>query len=429
VEIGPQEIPADGQPYDSKRLWRYPLPAGVSAKHIRLVFPEGGQPKARFPGYLCLGEVELDTQEPLPAAKEQSPRGAAQQPEPWIICAPVPRGPTSLGLVVDAPPYAVYTAPIFRRGSTAYFAAFVFAPGERTVQVQIASENAKVWVNGRKLLSFYLPGYLEDRTGWAHRREVRLQEGWNEVLLKLTRPERHWSFYFRVVDAHGQAMRDLVVSTNKRGPSALTPPPLRGARWYRALVPPGTVGLQIPKASGPVKVYLNGRPQPAEEGIVRLPDLNAANSKVVAIEMAGQEEVRDYLRFVSGPVRYRLGCWTPTALAHYSGAASYEKEFSLRPEHQGKRLFLDLGEVGVTAEVWLNGKRVGERAWKPFRLDITEAVQPGANRLKIVVRNTEANARAVENYRSLLNKIDLNGLHGPVRILPYLTLSMKLQEN
>ena len=114
-------------------------------------------------------------------------------------------------------------------------------------------------------------------------------------------------------------------------------------------------------------------------------------------------------------------------MANYSGAASYEKDFSLPPQYQGKRLLLDLGEVGVTAEVWVNGKRIGERAWKPFRLDITEAVQSGANHLRIVVRNTEANARAVEGHRPLLKNITLNGLHGPVKVMPYVELSLPLK--
>ena len=428
LEIGPKEIPADGQPYDAKHRQRYPLPAGISAKHIRLAFPEGGQAKARFPGYLCLGEVEIETLESLPAAKEEAPKDAAEQPAPWVIYAPIPRGPSSFGQVNDVAPHATYVAPIFRRGTAAYFATFVFSPGERTVQVQIASENARVWVNGQQLVSFCLPGYLEDRAGWAHKREVRLQKGWNEILLKLVRP-RHPSFYFRLVGTDGQPMHDLVASTSKTDSSAPAPPPARGFRWYRAMIPPGTIALRIPKTRARVTVYVAGQPQSVANGLVRFPELDATKNNLLALRVANQEEIGNYLQLVSGPVSYRLGCWTPTALANYSGPASYEKDFSLPPEYQGKRLLLDLGEVGVTAEVWVNGKRIGERAWKPFRLDITDAVRPGANRLKIVVRNTEANARAVENHRPLLKNIKLNGLHGPVRILPYLELCMKLQES
>ena len=433
LEIGPQEIPADGQPYQSGKRWRYPLPAGVSAQHVRLTFPEGSQPKARFPGYLCLGEVEVETAGPLPAAKEESPQDVAAEPAPWVVYTPIPRGPTSFGLP-DVFSYATYVTPIFGRGSAAYFGTFVFSPSDRTVQLQIASENAKVWVNGQKVLSFYLPGYVEDRAGWAQKRDVRLQKGWNEILLKLARPA-HPSFYFRLVGADGQPMGDVVVSTRKSLPSpasvrweTLRPsPPLAGGfRWYRAAIPPGTVACKVPRATSPWTVYVNGRPRPAENGLVRFPDLDAAKNNLLALKINAGEELSDYLQFVSGPTRYRLGCWTPTGLANYSGAASYEKDFSLPPEFRGKRIFLDCGEVGVTAEVWLNGKRVGERAWKPFRLQITEAVRPGSNHLKIVVRNTEANARAVEGYRPLLKNIHLNGLHGPVRIVPYVDLSMPL---
>ncbi len=223
LEIGPQELPADGQPYDAKHRWRYPLPAGVSAKYIRLAFPEGSQPKARFPGYLCLGEVEIETLESLPAAKEESPQAPAGQPAPWVIYAPVPRGPSSMGLVGNVFSYATYVAPIFGRGSAAYFATFVFSPDERTVRVQIASENAKVWVNGQSLVSFHLPGYVENRAGWAHTREVRLQKGWNEILLKLIRPSRP-SFYFRLVGADGRPIRDLIVSAAKTDSPPTTPP-------------------------------------------------------------------------------------------------------------------------------------------------------------------------------------------------------------
>jgi hypothetical protein len=426
LEIGPPEIPADGQPYDAKQRWRYPLPASASAKHVRLTFPEGGQPKARFPGYLCLGEVEIETREPLPAAEEGAPEEAAEQPLPWVIYAPAPRGPSRFGLVNDVFAYATYVAPIFSQGRAAYFATFVYSPDERTVQVQIASENARVWVNGRQLLSFCLPGYLEDRAGWAHKRDVSLHEGWNEILLKLTRP-RHPSFYFRLASPDGRPMRDLVVSTSKSDASPPTSPPLPGFRWYRAMIPPGTIALKVPKTRAPVTVYVAGQPQPVENGLVQFPKLDATQDNLLALQVANQEEIGDYLQMVSGPVRYRLGCWTTTALANYSGAARYEKDFSLTPQYRGKRLMLDLGEVGVTAEVWVNGKRIGERAWTPFRLDITDAVRPGANHLKVVVRNTEANARAVESHRPLLKNINLNGLHGPVRILPYVELSLPLK--
>ena len=132
---------------------------------------------------------------------------------------------------------------------------------------------------------------------------------------------------------------------------------------------------------------------------------------------------------MTGYSLYRVGSWTNTGLANYSGSASYEKDFELPPEFKGKRIYLDCGEVGVTAEVWVNEQRVGERVWKPFRFDITREARIGTNRLRIEVSNTEANARAVANHRQLLDNIELNGLLGPVRILPYVELSIKVKQN
>jgi len=57
--IAPHEIPRDGQPYPSDREWRYALAAPAPARHVRLLFPDGGQPAAKYPGYLCLGEVDV----------------------------------------------------------------------------------------------------------------------------------------------------------------------------------------------------------------------------------------------------------------------------------------------------------------------------------------------------------------------------------
>jgi hypothetical protein len=51
------------------------------------------------------------------------------------------------------------------------------------------------------------------------------------------------------------------------------------------------------------------------------------------------------------------------------------------------RIFLDLGEVEVIAEVKLNGKDLGT-LWKyPYRVDITDALRDGENKLEVRVTN------------------------------------------
>ena len=88
----------------------------------------------------------------------------------------------------------------------------------------------------------------------------------------------------------------------------------------------------------------------------------------------------------------RLISWTArleAGIKYFSGAATYFKTFRLPPRMPSgrRRLFLDLGRVEVMARVKLNGKDLG-LLWKPpFRLDITDAVSSGENKLEVRVIN------------------------------------------
>jgi hypothetical protein len=99
-----------------------------------------------------------------------------------------------------------------------------------------------------------------------------------------------------------------------------------------------------------------------------------------------------------------LTSWTEDSdegVRYFSGVASYHNEFTLAPGGvtTGKRWYLDLGHVRFVAEVYVNGRSVGI-LWKPpFRVDITDAVRPGANELAVEVANTWSN-RLVGDARS-----------------------------
>jgi hypothetical protein len=118
----------------------------------------------------------------------------------------------------------------------------------------------------------------------------------------------------------------------------------------------------------------------------------------------------------------------------YSGTATYLKTFDL-PEsaisHQPSAILLDLGNVRELAEVRVNGQSLGVVWAPPFRVDITDAVKPGANRLEIEVVNfwpnriigdaslppdqrlTKTNIRKLTSGTPLME----SGLLGPVRLL------------
>ena len=78
---------------------------------------------------------------------------------------------------------------------------------------------------------------------------------------------------------------------------------------------------------------------------------------------------------------------------YFSGTASYTKTLTaprgwFRP---GAATILDLGRVGDIAEISMNGRALGQ-LWKaPYRIDISSAIRPGANRLEIKVTNEWTN--------------------------------------
>jgi hypothetical protein len=88
----------------------------------------------------------------------------------------------------------------------------------------------------------------------------------------------------------------------------------------------------------------------------------------------------------------RLISWTDhpnPGVKYFSGTATYHKQFQLPAglAGKGRGLYLDLGRVAVIAEVKLNGHDLGI-LWKPpFRVDVTEVLQTGANDLTVKVVN------------------------------------------
>lgn len=80
---------------------------------------------------------------------------------------------------------------------------------------------------------------------------------------------------------------------------------------------------------------------------------------------------------------------TDDGVKYFSGTATYEKEIEIPAERLagGREVWLDLGLVKNFAEVSLNGKSFGV-LWKPpFRVNVTSAAKPGANKLLVKVTN------------------------------------------
>jgi hypothetical protein len=133
---------------------------------------------------------------------------------------------------------------------------------------------------------------------------------------------------------------------------------------------------------------------------------------------------------VKGP-----GSWTASSapgVRYFSGTATYgiawTPDASLRTP--GARMMLDLGEVRELADVRVNGKSLGTLWTPPYRVDVTEALVAGPNRIELAVTNLWVN-RLIGDAQPDAEKVTFtvsppylptaplrpSGLIGPVRVI------------
>ncbi|MBP5620618.1 MAG: hypothetical protein J6X44_01255, partial [Thermoguttaceae bacterium] len=93
------------------------------------------------------------------------------------------------------------------------------------------------------------------------------------------------------------------------------------------------------------------------------------------------------IRLVCGEGVATLGDWNSRGvLTNYSGGAQYTKTFVWDGEsRKSGRVALDLGNVGVSCRVFLNGKPIGELSTPPWKLDVTDKLVSGENKLEVFV--------------------------------------------
>jgi hypothetical protein len=151
----------------------------------------------------------------------------------------------------------------------------------------------------------------------------------------------------------------------------------------------------VPMTFAPYQSFFVIFRRPATEPKVKRPNFPVVSASV---ELKGPWAVHFDPKW-GGPesvVFENLDDWTKRqedGIKYYSGTATYRKTFDLPPtlKKSRHRILLDLGEMKNLAEVRLNGKALGVLWTKPFRLDITEALQASANLLEIDVVNLWAN--------------------------------------
>ena len=119
-------------------------------------------------------------------------------------------------------------------------------------------------------------------------------------------------------------------------------------------------------------------------------------------------------------------------IRYFSGEAVYSTNFVL-DKVPAKALYIDLGKVMVMAKVKLNGQYVGGVWTTPYRLNVTDYLRKGENRLEITVVNNWQNRligdqHLPENERPTWTPVNpwkadsplqSSGLLGPVEIQAY----------
>lgn len=104
---------------------------------------------------------------------------------------------------------------------------------------------------------------------------------------------------------------------------------------------------------------------------------------------------------------------SPEGNTRFCGTVRYET--ALPVEKPNGRLLLDLGVVGDTAQVWVNGINCGARIQAPYRFDISQAVKPGENSLVIQVVNNRGYLE--RDSCSQFLAFAPSGLVGPVSLI------------
>ncbi len=195
------------------------------------------------------------------------------------------------------------------------------------------------------------------------------------------------------------------------------------AGWYRFRAAPGLLAMTVP-TTGNAQAWVNGRAvsgkRLAKSWRFELPEPAKAGPMVaLRIEQPrgcyGGAAIPEPITQDCGTGSIAPGDWSKIdGLTCYSGGAWYRNNITLTPEQARGEVTLDLGNVVSSAEIHVNGNVAGIRLAPPWRVDISQKVKPGGNRIEVLVYNTLANhyVTVPTHYRGDLT----SGLLGPVTI-------------
>lgn len=218
-------------------------------------------------------------------------------------------------------------------------------------------------------------------------------EEMTELGLQFIRRKLDDGKYYYVVNHSANPVDDFV-PLQVKGSSAMLMDPQDGSY--------GLASVKIEKGKLQVRLQM----QPGEAMIIRTYDGESGAMSDKPWQYLGSRSTEIpidgtwNLRFTKGgpelPVDKKiteLKSWTllgDQKAVDFSGSGVYTTTFDM-PDTTANEYLLDLGKVGESAHVWINGKDAGFVWSIPFRIRVKQYLKPGANSLKIEVANLAAN--------------------------------------
>ena len=285
-----------------------------------------------------------------------------------------------------------------------------------------------VWESGRKNVHTGKT-MLEVLQADGIKPDVAMPEGEGLRFVHRTTPAAE-IYWINNTDTTGSKTVDLTFRVKDRKPEVWHPETgKREAVSYSIRGDVTTVTLNLVQGDALFVVFGSK----AEENEVKLPDLH--ESTLLTVGTPWTVTFQEGRGAPDGAVTFGslidLSNADDPAVRYFSGEATYRTGIDVPAIEEGSRLTLDLGDVGVMAEVTVNGKNLGLYWKKPFVVDVTDVVTTGRNDVEIKVTNLWVNRLIGDSRPDMKQKVTWSqypmyrptspmspsGLMGPVRLV------------
>lgn len=179
-------------------------------------------------------------------------------------------------------------------------------------------------------------------------------------------------------------------------------------RCYKGFAENGTLSLQIEKGNMLFVIFGGSIPKDLPKMKHRVERTTLPLLFDIYVK---DEEKEDYRLLAQQSQPFDITA--PDCIPKFSGTVRYTTELDRVDGFD----VIDLGQVGDTAEVWLNGNYLGARINAPYKFTMTGALKNGKNKLEILVRSNPAHRRC--DFLSTFIQIPPTGIMGDISLCKY----------